>query len=167
MAESQDKRCALDVNVLLDLAEGRDFALNFFGVVKEKYCPLYLCPTALIELELLARDASAERKKAALTSIASLHKWGISVFDLTSVGHGCTKEFADRLIRKGYLPEEEFNDGLIVGESGCFGLPILVTSDSHLLSISASALAAELRESDFAPTCVCSPRKIVQIASRH
>ena len=44
MAGSQDKRCALDVNLLLDLAEGSAFATGFLGVVKEKYCPLYLPP---------------------------------------------------------------------------------------------------------------------------
>lgn len=168
MAESQDKRCALDVNILLDLAESKDFALDFHAVVSEKFCPLYVSPTAFIELELLAQNGTAEQKSAANGAIKSLVKWSIQLFNLnlTAVEHGCTKEFADRLIRKGYLGENELNDGLILGEVGCFGIPFLVTSDHHLLDISRSHLSAELRTSDFFPTVVVNPRKIVRLASQ-
>jgi hypothetical protein len=167
MAESQDKRCALDVNIFLDLAEGREFALGFLEVAKEKYCPLYVTPTAFIELELLVRDGTPQQKKAATISIASLHKWGVSVFDLKPVQHGFTKEFAQRLIRKCYLGEDEYDDGLILGEAGCFGIPILVTSDHHLLDIPRNVVTAELKASDFWPTVVVSPQGIVNIASRY
>jgi hypothetical protein len=167
MAESQDKRCALDVNILLDLAEGEGFALEFLEVAKEKYCPLYVTPTAFLELELLVRDGTPPRKKAATRAIAGLHKWGVIVFDLEPVQHGCTKEFAQRLIRKGYLIEDEYDDGLILGEAGCFGIPVLVTSDHHLLDIRRSVVSAELKASDFWPTIVASPQAIIRIASRY
>jgi hypothetical protein len=167
MAESQDKRCALDVNIFLDLAEGQEFALEFLEVAKEKYCPLYVTPTGLIELELLVRDGKPQQKKAATKSIASLHTWGVSVFDLKPIQHGCTKEFAQRLIRKGYLGEDDYDDGLILGETGCFGIPVLVTSDHHLLDIPRNVVTAELKASDFSPTIVVRPQEIVQIASRY
>lgn len=167
MAESLNKRCALDVNFLLDLAERRDFALAFLELAGEYYCPLCLCPTAFIELEYLAKTGAPKQKKAAAISVNSLHKWAVYVFDLTPVEHGCTKEFARRLIRKGYLDEEEYNDGLILGEAGCFGIPILVTSDSHLLDIPQNVVTAELRAADFFPTVVASPQKIVRIARRN
>ncbi|HVM48952.1 MAG TPA: type II toxin-antitoxin system VapC family toxin [Candidatus Acidoferrum sp.] len=167
MVGSQDKRCALDVNILLDLAEGQEFASEFLKVAQEKYCPLYVTPTAFIELELLVRDGIPQRKKAATNAIATFHKWGVSVFDLKPVQHGYTKEFAQRLIRKGYLSEEEYNDGLILAEAGCFGIPVLVTSDHHLLDIPPSTVAAELKASDFWPTLVVRPQQIVRIASRY
>ncbi|HWX22215.1 MAG TPA: hypothetical protein VN578_20120 [Candidatus Binatia bacterium] len=163
---AQDKRCALDVNVLIDLAEQRDFALDFLGVVREKHCPFCLSPTAFIELELLIRDGGPQQQKAAKAAIASLHEWGVFVFNLKPVQHGCTKVFVQRLIQKGYLSEDEYNDGLILGEVGCFGVPLLVTSDDHLLGISPHAISAELKASDFFPTVVSSPQKIVRIASR-
>jgi len=166
MGESQDKRCALDVNILLDLAEGAEFATDFLGVVKERFIPLYISPTAFIELEFLAKNGTLAQRRAATTSITSHHKWAVAVFDLRPVEHGYAKEFADRLIRKGYLSAHEYNDGLILGEVACFGIPLLVTSDDHLLGILPSALANELRASDFYPTSIASPQKIVRIASR-
>jgi hypothetical protein len=39
MAESRDRRGALDACILLDLAEGKQFALDLLGVVRENYCP--------------------------------------------------------------------------------------------------------------------------------
>src|SRR5437879_4576808 len=83
MAESQDKRCALDVNFLLDLAEEKDFASAFLNLTREKFCPLCLCPTAFIELEYLVKTGTPQQKKAAATSVKSLHKWGVFLFDLT------------------------------------------------------------------------------------
>ena len=161
MAGSQDRRCALDVNILLDLAVERRFASDFLGVVREKHSPLYVSPTVFIELEFLARNGGAEQKKAANTSIMSFHKWGVTVFDIEPLKHGYTKEFAERLIRKGYLGENEYNDGLILGEAGCFGIPVLVTSDRHLLDIPQPSLIVELQASDFFPTVVASPQKIL------
>ena len=49
-----------------------------------------------------------QQQKAAIRSVTSLHKWGVFVFDLNPLEHGYTKEFARRLIRKGYLDEEEY-----------------------------------------------------------
>src|SRR5437899_6429970 len=51
-----------------------------------------------------------------------------TLFRSRPVEHGYAKEFADRLIRKGYLSAHEYNDGLILGEVACFGIPLLVTS---------------------------------------
>jgi hypothetical protein len=151
---------------LLDLAEGAKFAAEFLAVVKEKYVPLHISPTAFIELEFLAKQGTVAQRRAATNSITSLHKWGVMVFDLSPVEHGYTKEFADRLIRKGYLSSEEYHDGLILGEVGCFGIPILVTSDDHLLGIPQSAVTAESKASDFSATVIVSPQRIVRIASR-
>ena len=121
----------------------------------------------MIELEYLSQEGPTKAQRtAAGGAIDSLHRWGVTVFDLEPVEHGCTKEFARRLIRKGYLPEEELNDGLILGETGCYGIPILVTSDNHLLDIPKSVVTAELRESDFHPTVVVSPQRIIVLATR-
>src|SRR2546421_12454767 len=96
----QDKRCALDVNILLDLADGKPFASAFLAVAQEKHAPLCLSPTAFIELEFLAQNGHTEQRKAAIACIRSLHRLGISVFDVEPVERGYTKMFAERLIRK-------------------------------------------------------------------
>jgi hypothetical protein len=157
-----DKRCALDVNVLLDLAEQKNFALAFLDVIREKYCPLFVCPTAFIELQFLAESGRPLPRKFAGIAIDSFLKWGVFLFDIEPVKHGYAKIFADRLIRKGFLSEDEYNDGLILGEAACFEIPILVTSDHHLLDISRPHLIAELKASDFFPTAIFSPQKLFQ-----
>jgi hypothetical protein len=162
-----DKRCALDVNVLLDLAERKKFAVDFLGVIREKYCPLFVSPTAFIELQYLAESGGTVPRKFAGMAIDSLLKWGVYLFDIEPVKRGCAKIFADRLVQRGWLVEDEYNDGLILGEVACYEIPFLVTSDHHLLDISRPHLVAELKASDFFPTAVVSPQKIVSIASRY
>ena len=162
-----DKRCALDVNVLLDLAEQKQFALDFLGVIREKYCPLFVSPTAFIELQFLAESGGPVPGKFAGIAIDSFLKWGVYLFDIEPVKHGFAKIFAERLVQKGVLPADEYNDGLILGETACYEIPVLVTSDRHLLDISRPHLMAELKASDFFPTAVFSPQKIVSTAPRY
>jgi len=80
-----DKRCALDVNVLLDLAERKKFAVDFLGVIREKYCPLFVSPTAFIELQYLAESGGTVPRKFAGMAIDSLLKWGVYLFDIEPV----------------------------------------------------------------------------------
>ena len=95
-----------------------------------------------------------------MRALQSLRDWGIRPTDLESVGHGLTQEFARRLIKCGLLPKEEFNDGVILAETSLFGIPVLVTSDHHLLDIQPEALQIEFASAHLFPVAVVHPRPL-------
>lgn len=134
------KRLALDTNVALDLAAGEDFAHGFRETFQERGYALLVPPTVVTELTLKASEGESEKQQLALTALQSLLSWGIHPYDLKAVGHGITQSFAAYLIRKRFLPESEFNDGLILAETALAEIPILATSDKHLLDIDESDL---------------------------
>lgn len=51
-----------------------------------------------------------------------------------------TERFAERLFARRLLPPDEFNDGLILAETSAAEIPLLVTSDRHLLDMDEDAL---------------------------
>ena len=65
------------------------------------------------------------------------------------------------LIHKQILPPEEFNDGLILPETALAEIPILVTSDKHLLDIDETALRLTFDEADLFHAIPCHPRALL------
>ena len=157
------KPLALDTNLPLDLAAELDAAHTFREVLLERGYALYVPPTVVTELTLLAEN-DAEPKKAALAlrALQSLRGWCIQPYDLRSVGHGITKEFARRLIAHCLLPEEEFNDGVILAEISLAKMRVLVTSDHHLLDIPPNDLQSEFLAADLEPVAVMHPKAFLR-----
>lgn len=164
MARARKSQCALDVNILLDLACGKAITQQFYHVVRDLHYPLFISPTAFIELEFLRQDEDAERSEAATITLDRLQSWEIQLFDLEPLQRGFAAEFSRKLIRKGYLSDEEYNDGLILAEAAIKQIEVLVTMDRHLLDIEFYALQAELNASGFFPTAVFSPWNIARVA---
>jgi hypothetical protein len=81
---------------------------------------------------------------------------------LKSVGHGITEEFARRLIGHELLPEDEFNDGVILAETSLANIPVLVTSDHHLLDISPEDLQPEFVAAALAPVTIAHPKALLR-----
>ena len=50
--------------------------------------------------------------------------------------------FADACIQRELLPVDEKNDALILGEASVKGIPFVISSDHHLLSIELADLVA-------------------------
>jgi predicted nucleic acid-binding protein len=159
---AQKKPLAVDSNLLFDLAERKDFAHTFLEVAKEKSYTLHLPPTVVQELTFAALHKSGDEQKLALRAIQNLRAWGIVPFDLVSVGHSITEQFARRLHELKLLPEAELNDGLILAETGLAGIPVLVSSDKHLLDIEADELCAVCRERHIAEVRVAHPKKLLK-----
>lgn len=110
-----------------------------------------------IELELLRRNEEPEPRRATTVALDRLRSWEIRLFDLEPLQRGYAVEFSRKLIRKGYLSETEFNDGLILAEVAIKEIEVLVTMDHHLLDIEFTALQAELKDAGFYQTVVfCS-----------
>lgn len=140
MAATAIKSFALDLNVVLDLAAKEKFAHAAKGFLLSRSFSLYLPPTAVIELTLIARTFEHPSNLLAIDAAESLTSWGIAPYDLVGVGHGITEQFSRLLIKKGLLPEEEYNDGLILAEASLMGVPSLISSDWHLTDIDEAEL---------------------------
>ena len=87
---------------------------------------------------------------------------GIGAFDLSSLQRGIAEHFADRLLVKGFVPTEEWNDALILAEVSLAAVPLLVTSDKHLLDIDPDALRLVFDEADLAPVHVVHPKRLLR-----
>lgn len=150
MASSpRPKQLALDTNILFDLAVGADVAHDFRETFLRAGYFFRIGPTVVQELAFCScEDPDAQRRQLASTALGQALAWGITPFDLQAVGHGLTEGFADRLIRKQLLPDTEYNDGLILAETSLAEIPILVTSDRHLLDIEETHLSLTFDECD-------------------
>jgi predicted nucleic acid-binding protein len=162
MAGNQKKRLALDTNVLLDLAEGSEFALDFRDVFQAANYSLVAGSTVFRELGFAVLFGSEEEKSLAAKAVANAAKWGILAFNLTRLDQSIAERFAQRLLEKGLLPEEECNDALILAEASVENIPLLVTSDHHLLDIDEDALALAFSEADLHATHPVHPKALLR-----
>jgi hypothetical protein len=162
MAGRAQKRLALDTNVPLDLADAKDFAHDFREAFQQRGYALLVPPTVVTELSLLAFDQDSTKQALAMRALTCLRGWGMQPYDLNSVGHGITDRFAKQLIERGLLPGGEFNDGVILAETALADIPVLVTSDKHLLNIDAAALKMTFDERDLFPVSPCHPKSLVK-----
>jgi predicted nucleic acid-binding protein len=155
------KRFALDTNLIFDLAEEKNFAFTFIEVFQEKGYELLLPPTAAQELAF-AFARKPEQREIAAKGLSSLLRWGIKEFDLVSVGHGITEEFSLLLRAKDLIPPSEANDGYILAETALADIPVLVTSDKHLLNIPEEALTSVFESRDLFRVSICHPRNLLK-----
>ncbi len=160
VAPLQRRRFALDSNVLIDLGERRSFAFAFLEAYRSQ--GFAVPPTVVQELTHLALDVDHPATKFAFEALANMRQWDIFPYDLKSVGHGITDIAAGKLISKGLLPEEEFNDGLIIVETALACIPSLVTSDNHLLDINQAQLIRALGEIDLPPVTIFHPKSLLR-----
>lgn len=162
-ANGPRKRLALDTNVIFDLAAGEDFALTFVEVFWERGYEFLLPPTAVQELAYAYKHIPEKRKLAA-EALSSLRSWGIKEFDLVAVGHGVTQHFSLLLQTKGLIPPGENNDGYILAETAWANIPVLVTSDHHLLDIPEVRLKQLLDSQVLPNVSICHPKDLLKAA---
>jgi hypothetical protein len=140
MAPAAKKQLALDANVPLDLAAEDSGVIDFHAAFIRRGYALRIAPTALQEIHVLHECGDPREKELALTALENMLAWQIHPFNLTPVGHALTERFAQTLIDRKLLPEGEYNDGMILAETALAEIPVLVTSDHHLLEIEETAL---------------------------
>lgn len=152
---------ALDTNILLDLADEQDFAHTFREVFQEKGYLLQVSPTVVQELAFAAFKEDGRVQKLASRALSCMREWHILPFDLVPVGHGITEQFTHRLTSRGLLPEGEIHDGQILAESSLAHIPVLVTSDHHLLDIDEAQLLTAFNDFDLAPVRPLHPKNLL------
>lgn len=162
MAASPKRQLSLDTNVLLDLAKPQDFAHEFREEFQRRGYDLMLAPTVLLELEYLLTYGSPSERKLAQKASEQVTMWQITAFDLPEVRLAIAEQFSRRLQHQGLLPAEEFNDGLILAETSLASIPMLATSDKHLLEIDESALLLAFNEADLLPAHPVHPRRLLK-----
>src|SRR5207253_5755602 len=136
-----------------DLARKKEFALEFRETFLEKQYGLLLPPAVAYELHIIyARSHSLEEREWAGLARRNLKLCSIQPFDLDSSSEAIADRFARNLLHQGLIPEDELDDGLILAQTSLAQIPLLVTSDKHLLDIDEEALLLAFNEADLFPT---------------
>lgn len=155
---------SVDTNVALDLAEGREHALDALAVIRRRLKPgrVLVPPTVLQELVYLAlyTDTPIERDRAG-SALKGLAAWGLDVVNLVPVGHGIVGRIASALTGSGVIPVEEYNDALVLAEAGLLGSAVLLTGDAHLRGLDFQKAMLVLKGFDVEMPVIATPREIV------
>lgn len=162
MAPSPKKSLALDTNLLLDLAGEKDFAHEF---KEEFFCrgySLLVPPTVIGELTFFSLLKNAPQHELATTALEKLGQWRCEPCALSSTQLTIAARFAARLIEASLIPETEQNDGKILAQTSLLQLPLLVTSDKHLLNVDEDALLLAFNEADLLPVHPSHPKRLLR-----
>jgi len=151
---------------LRNLATGIDIARDALSVIRDRLPnPVVLVPPTVIdELTLAFTEPSneMERKEAGMALRVMRGDWGFQPVDLVPVGHGIVDIIADKIRERGYLPDEERNDSLILAEAALMGCVLLVTSDRHLLDVPPGPLRLLLDSHSVSTPLIVSPHRLVR-----
>ena len=162
MAANPKKQLALDTNLLLDLAEEKDWAQDFREEFQTCGYTLRIGPTVVMELEWLASSGKEAQRTYAGRAAERVSAWRITPFELSAIDQAIAERFGDALLELSLIPDDEFNDGLILAESSLAEIPLLVTSDKHLLDIDETALRLAFHDADLLPVSPVHPRRLLR-----
>jgi predicted nucleic acid-binding protein len=155
------KKLALDSNLLFALAEEEDWAHTFQESFQARGYSFFAPPTVVQEIAHAAFEKSGKVSQSALKALRALRGWGVTPYDLKSVGHGISERVARKILGARLLPEPEFNDALILAETALAEIPLLVSADQHLHGIDSDALNICLAASDLPLVRVAHPKRLL------
>ena len=123
---------------------------------------LFVPPTVIAELAYFATQAEAPQQELANVALKKLRIWNCQPLTLSSTQLAIAWRFAARLIESSLIPETESNDGKILAQTSLAKIPLLVTSDKHLLDIDDDALLLAFNEADLLPVRSSHPRRLLK-----
>ena len=162
MAGSLRKQLGLDTNLLLDLAEGKEFAEEFREEFQARGYELLIAPTVAGELNALSTYGGKPQRSLANDALCRLREWGFYPYSLSDTNLMIAERFSARLSELELIPQEEENDGRILAETSLATIPLLVTSDKHLLNIEEEALLLAFNEAEMMPVHAVHPKRILK-----
>ena len=162
MAASPKKSLALDTNLLLDLAGEKDFAHEFREEFSNRGYSLLVPPTVVAELAFFSELGATPQHELADTALENLRAWKCLPFTLSSTELAIAFRFAARLADAALIPEAEQNDGKILAQTSLAKIPLLVTSDKHLLDIDEDALLLAFNDADLQPVHASHPKRLLK-----
>jgi hypothetical protein len=86
----------------------------------------------------------------------------VSPFSLSDTKLAIAEQFRRRLSELKLIPDEEWDDGLILAETSLASIPLLVTSDAHLLNTDDDALLMAFNEADLFPVHPVHPKRLLR-----
>jgi predicted nucleic acid-binding protein len=162
MAASPKKSLALDTNLLLDLAGEKDFAHEFKEEFSSRGYAMLVPPTVIAELAFFASLNNAPQREIANVALEKMSVWNCQPFTLSSTELAIAIRFAARLIDCSLVPETEQNDGKILAQTSLAKIPLLVTSDKHLLDVEEDALLLAFNDADLLPVHTSHPKRLLK-----
>ncbi|HEV7927198.1 MAG TPA: type II toxin-antitoxin system VapC family toxin [Verrucomicrobiae bacterium] len=162
MEASPKKTLALDTNLLLDLAGEKDFAHEFKEEFTRRGYSLLVPPTVVAELAFFAVLRSAPQHDLANVALEKIGDWRCQPFTLSSTQLAIAARFAARLMDSSIIPETEQNDGKILAQTSLVKIPLLVTSDKHLLDVDESILLLAFNDADLPPVHPSHPKRLLK-----
>jgi hypothetical protein len=162
MAASPKKQLALDANLLLDLAEGKDFAHEFREEFQSRRYELLVPPTAAAELNALSLYGGEPQRVFANQALRRLREWKCQLYLLSDTKLAIAEQFGRRLLELRLVPKEEWNDGRLLGETSLAALPLQVTSDKDSLEIGEDALVLAFSDADLLPVHPVHPKRLLR-----
>jgi hypothetical protein len=151
---------AFDTNQFIDLAADVPITVDCHREARRREHLVCVTFTVLNELDTLHyHSPDDERRKLAGRALDQIPHWANIV--LAETDSRITRDFARLLIRKGWLPAEEMNDGRIVAEAALAAIPIVVSNDHHLLDIPAERLLESLLDLSLNPVVILHPRQLL------
>ena len=116
----------------------------------------------MAELAFLAVNGAEPQCTFAGIALQELSSWDCQPLTLSSTELAVAQQFSLRLLARGLIPEDERNDGKILAQTSQGLVPLLVTSDKHLLDIDEDRLSLAFREADLQPVHPVHPRKLLR-----
>ena len=162
MAASPKELLALDTNLLLDLAGEKDFAHAFKEEFSRRGYSLLVPPTVVAELAFFASLRNAPQREIASVALEKIGVWKCQPFTLSSTHLAIAFRFAARLMDASLIPESEQNDGKILAQTSLAKIPLLVTSDKHLLDVDEDALLLAFNDADLLPVHPVHPKRLLK-----
>jgi len=147
----------------MDLSRGSDWAHGFLEAFRQLGYELLVPPTVVTELTWLVVGDQPEDAANARRALKQMDEpWRLMPFELSAVHEAVATRFASLLIERELLPEGEMCDGIILAETSLQSVPLLASSDNHLLGLEDFALKLAFAEADLKPVAVASPRRLLK-----
>lgn len=157
---------AVDTNILMRLADGDDATIDAWSLIKRRIRPVQflLPPTVLGEaISKMTDDPDPMVRRLARQALLEARpKWQFKPADFNAVQEAIAAGATDTLRGSGLLPHEERNDAAIISEAAVLDCLLLVSRDSHLLSIEHERLALLFRRLDLPAPIIASPENLLK-----
>ena len=159
-------RLAADTNLLLDLADNVETALDAVSTIDQRLpdADWLVPPSVLDELAYLCDFGQTQKVREsaqlAFRKLRDEHRFR-PLLELPFAPENA-EELAKEFRARKLLPDEEVHDSLILAETILLGCGILLTSDEHLWGIDGEQLIWVLSAHKLAPPVIATPREIVQ-----
>ena len=157
------KRLSLDTNVLLNLAAGYQFAVDFKEEFQRRKYALQVVPGVMAELSALALKGNDEQRNRASIALDHLLGWDITPIILTDVEKTYRKNFMSIVAERRILPANEVNDARILADTGIAQVPLLVTSDTHILDADPLALSLAFEDAGLCAVKAAHPSRLAKL----